>query len=582
MPVNTQPLSANEVKLLFETPGEPAANTFEIALVLGGTVSAGAYTAGALDFLIEALDAWTDMRDGPNGRTVPRHKVVIRIIAGTSGGGVNAAIAARALAYDFPHVSRGTESAIAARNPFYDTWINRLTLDGMLKTDDLAASGAKPVSLLDGTVIDEAAQNLIAFTAPTQKPRPYLAQPLRLILTLTNLNGIAYRIDFSSALLPDGSVRNLGESYVNHADHARFALVYPGQTLDDPRPDEFVLGFGNARLPQATDWPTFGQFATATAAFPIGFPPRRLTRPLNHYRYRVVSVPSDDDPRTAMCLPLIPDWEAIQAWSGNGLPDDYQFLSVDGGATDNEPIELARTALAGISGRNPRDGMKANRGVVLIDPFAGSAAMAPPLTVALPDLAESLLSGMLQQTQYDTRDILLAAYPGVYSRFMITALREDNVGDPALATAGMGAFLGFACDAFRRHDYMLGRKNCQDFLRNQFVLPEASPVFRGCLDDVPLGQFRFTDSSGSYLPIIPLVGQARVQETTDPWPKNALDPNKFRGAIERRFTRLLEGEFATGPLANVLVWLAAKIGEQKIADTVIADMQSALKQWKLA
>ena len=56
-------------------------------------------------------------------------------------------------------------------------------------------------------------------------------------------------------------------------------------------------------------------------------------------------------------LPLIPDWAAIQDWDGGGLPDDYQFLSVDGGATDNEPIELARIALAGLSGRNPRGGL---------------------------------------------------------------------------------------------------------------------------------------------------------------------------------------------------------------------------------
>lgn len=582
MPVNLQPLSAAEVTQWFDSPGEVASNTFEIALVLGGTVSAGAYTAGALDFLIEALDAWTDTRDGPNGKAVPRHKVVIRIIAGTSGGGVNAAIAARALAYDFPHVSRATEVSVAAGNPFYDTWINRLTLDGMLKTDDLNASGATAVSLLNGTVIDAAASNLVAFTAQTQKPRSYLANPLRLILTLTNLNGIAYRIDFGSIGLPDGSAGNLGESYVDHADYARFALVYPGQSLEIPRPDEFVLGFGDARFPQATDWSTFGQFAMATAAFPIGFPPRRLTRPLEHYRYRVVSVPGDDNPGTTMWLPLVPDWAAIQDWAGGGLPDDYQFLTVDGGATDNEPIELARTVLAGITGRNPRDGMRANRGVVLIDPFAGSAQMAPPLTIALPDLAESLVTGMIQQTRYDTRDILLAAYPDVYSRFMLTALRENNLGDPALATAGMGAFLGFACDAFRRHDYLLGRKNCQDFLRTQFVLPEHSPVFDGCLDGAPLDDFRFTDDSGSYLPIIPLVGQARVAETTDPWPKNALDPTKFRGAIEQRFAKLLETEFASGPLANVLVWLGAKIGEGKIADTVISAMQTALTQWGLA
>ena len=42
--------------------------TFELGLVLGGTVSAGAYTAGALDFLIEALRRdFADLRAGLQG-----------------------------------------------------------------------------------------------------------------------------------------------------------------------------------------------------------------------------------------------------------------------------------------------------------------------------------------------------------------------------------------------------------------------------------------------------------------------------------------------------------------------------------
>jgi predicted patatin/cPLA2 family phospholipase len=36
---------------------DPPPGTFELGLVLGGTVSAGAYTAGALDFLLQALEA---------------------------------------------------------------------------------------------------------------------------------------------------------------------------------------------------------------------------------------------------------------------------------------------------------------------------------------------------------------------------------------------------------------------------------------------------------------------------------------------------------------------------------------------
>jgi len=50
--------SQDEIERLFNTPNLVAPGSFELALVLGGTVSAGAYTAGAIDFLVEALDSF--------------------------------------------------------------------------------------------------------------------------------------------------------------------------------------------------------------------------------------------------------------------------------------------------------------------------------------------------------------------------------------------------------------------------------------------------------------------------------------------------------------------------------------------
>ena len=48
---------------------------FELGLCLGGTVSAGAYTAGVLDFLIEALDAWTRAKED-KAPDAPPHEIV--------------------------------------------------------------------------------------------------------------------------------------------------------------------------------------------------------------------------------------------------------------------------------------------------------------------------------------------------------------------------------------------------------------------------------------------------------------------------------------------------------------------------
>ncbi len=88
---------------------DPPPGTFEIGLVLAGAVSAGAYTAGVLDFLYEALDTWhraklADLEAGRSGddRTVPDHKVRLHIVTGASAGGMNGAISAVALRYDYP------------------------------------------------------------------------------------------------------------------------------------------------------------------------------------------------------------------------------------------------------------------------------------------------------------------------------------------------------------------------------------------------------------------------------------------------------------------------------------------------
>jgi hypothetical protein len=62
MPISRVPPSEADVKKWFIDVPDVDPGTFEFALVLGGTVSAGAYTAGALDFLIEALDCFSEAR----------------------------------------------------------------------------------------------------------------------------------------------------------------------------------------------------------------------------------------------------------------------------------------------------------------------------------------------------------------------------------------------------------------------------------------------------------------------------------------------------------------------------------------
>jgi hypothetical protein len=560
--------SYQEIKEWFlENPVVPP-NTFEIALVLGGTVSAGAYTAGALDFLCEALDCWTEQRaDNP---AIPQHKVVLRVIAGTSGGGVNAAIAARAFNFDFPRISRSTPvNPEATGNPFYDVWIKTLTLDRFLNTGDITK---ELVSVLNGSPIDVAARNIVQFQGVGLKRRDWLAEPLRIILTLTNLYGIPYQLAFGNGL---------SETFVDHADNINFAVAYPGQKVTAIRPDELTLCFGGVPLAQPSTWDAFSKFAMATAAFPVGFPPRELVRPTAQYRYRIVARPPCGGPSGAsppLYDILTPNWDAL---AKDGIvPSDYEFLAVDGGATDNEPIQLARTALCGILETNPRDADKATRAVVLIDPFAGQADLGPQSRSSFATTLGGVANALIQQTRYDSCDLLLAANPNVFSRFMLTPQNQKVVGPGAIASAGLGAFIGFACQDFMRYDYLLGRKNGYDFLRKTFVLSDNNPVFGQPWTADQKANFA-KDAPAGQQPIIPLVGSAAQEQQLDDWPKGKLDPEVYRSAIRARFRAISEVATSGETLRSFLGWLGAQSFQFSAADFVINLMNESLHKANL-
>ena len=69
----------------------------------------------------------------------------------------------------------------------------------------------------------------------------------------------------------------------------------------------------------------------------------------------------------------------------------------------------------------------------------------------------------------------MANDPEVYSRFLIVprrGFRADGTLEPfTIACGSLGGFGGFLSRKFREHDYQLGRRNCQWFLKQYFALP---------------------------------------------------------------------------------------------------------------
>ena len=593
---NPPKLTDAEINQYYQTP-EPAppANTYEVALVLGGTVSAGAYTAGVLDFLIQALDEWTKARDNPGAGvpSVPTHKVVLKVITGTSGGGINAMIAAKALGHSYPPMVNG-QNLDGAVNPFYKIWVQTVTMLGLLDTSDL--NGATVPSLLNDHPRDVVGETVVAYGGPANSRSyagyPGAGVPLRIIQTLTNLAGIPY-----PTALPDGN-----EVFIDHADYIRYAVAFDN-LVGNPkmRPDEYLLpvnfdplvppaGLNLAGVKMA-DWEDHAvPTSKGTSTFPPAFPPPYITRDALDYRWRATMAPPLAPGGPARFLPLVPDWNFLQRSQANFpdsvWPEAFKFQSLDGGMEDNEPIKLALDALLGFNIVDEK-GANACRGMIIVDPLIQvTPDLAAPAAGLLDAATQTIFKGLLEQTRYDSSDILLAADPEVYSRFLVypqtpavggqQAARGS--GDSSLASAGFGAFIGFACEDYLDYDFMLGRANCQAFLQKEFVVNVNNPVVAGQWTAAQQAAFgAYVDANGNTMvPLIPLVGTAAAPQALSDWPVRKFDPNSLRGAIEAR----VEKAVALG-VGGFGGWVAGEYLDGKIADYVIGLMQDAQRQWGL-
>ena len=520
---DTQPIEQCELSDLREwypKTRHPTDGTFEIGLVLAGAVSAGAYSAGVMDFLFEALDQWHKHRT--NDSELPQHKVKIRVIAGASAGGMNGAIAAAACRYAFPPITTQNADQDGSRNPFFNAWVKSIDVQRLLDVADL--KNKKPLlSLLNSECLDEIAREVIATRGDPAREttRAWLADPFKLLLAVTNLQGVPYEVRFVGNT-------EFGHEMITHADYMGFSVPVFQRERDAP-PDLVRLG-----LPNGIDgpgWKTLAVTTLATGAFPLVLASRRLRRPGSDYDYRFI-------------FPHAPQG---LVYSPAKIEDrrPYSFIAVDGGAMNNEPFGLAHTELAGLAGRNPREGNEADRAIIMIDPFTDPRGSEPGRDVSIPKVALRLAGAFKTHARFRQIDLTLAAADDVYSRFMIAPRRDRSNGGHAsisgrraIASGGMRAFLGFFCEAYREHDYMLGRRNCQAFLRNWFVLPPSNPLF----GDWPQGALENDDFKSQtrqdHRQIIPLVGTAVVEQALPSWPSDKFAYSAVKTEIENRVGKL--------------------------------------------
>jgi predicted acylesterase/phospholipase RssA len=477
-------------------------DTFHLGINMAGAVSAGAYTAGVLDFLTEALEEWYKAKAAPNP-AVPMHNLSIDVFSGASAGGMCAAISAAMLQGAFEHIHDPQDATIqGTTNKFYESWVNKIDIEWLLQTDDLVAG--KPVtSLLDSTIIDQIADYAIAPGVPA--PRPYVSKALTLFLTVTNVRGIPYSLNGDAPGSAEEDIRY-------YADRLQFETV--------ATPDALPLFPLAKRLPlgsNADAWPLLKETAKATGAFPLFLAPRLLQRDVADFLNSPWEPIADPLPQ-----PTPAHWPLKAG-------DTFTTLNVDGGVTNNDPFQLAHDYLAVHNPsaardhetgelKNPPEQNKANCAVLTIAPFPATDLYDADYPFAKNSsvfgMLPNLFTALIAQSRFLGESLNAVIDTAAYSRFVLAPSDASHPRQPALQCGLLSAFGGFFERGFRAHDYQLGRRNCQRFLQETFRLTIDNPVIAAGLakldnPDTVIGDFA-GDQPGT-LPIIPLCGSAAAE-----------------------------------------------------------------------
>ncbi len=542
---------------------------FNIGIAMAGAVSGGAYSAGVFDFLIEALDEWQKAKD--RGDLVPDHDVFISAMSGTSAGGITAAmglasIAAGVRSVEEAAVNPNQTTPIKRTLPeLYDIWVKKVrlfdsagdanrskkadTIPPLLDTSDIQPGGA-PDSLLNSDVLTRIAREGLSSIAANGKRQKYLTEPLHLFLTHTNLDGVPIPIDFLEGdgytmMMHEGrahfSVRGIGAT--PYPQECRWLKDWDDHGVDINLTELRSLGATRSDQPLREPFESYAQAALTTSAFPFGFSARRVA--VNTAKTRVGALPFAGSLFTERLKTQVTGFYPRQ--ESEALA---HYVCVDGGALNNEPFEIIRWAIKhSEESNNVRDPERASRAVILIAPFPPTAAekredlAKADRDISLKKIGRALVPALLNQARFKASDLIAASDPNVYSRYLISPKRAGNSTDPALASTSLYAFGGFLDEQFREHDFQLGRRNCQWFLRKHFTLDQTNPVFGS---DAARRFAAIEPSDPKYRcdptqwPIIPLVGTAAV-EVPEPedWPKFAYHKlGEMRDALYRRLDML--------------------------------------------
>ncbi|KAF2519895.1 patatin-like phospholipase family protein [Flavobacterium salilacus subsp. salilacus] len=564
-------------------------DTFRVGLCMAGAVSAGAYTAGVVDYLLEALQEWEKQRGNPG---IPTHKVAIPVIGGASAGGMTGIITASALEDEITPVPVPQQKDILKEHPenrFYNAWVDLLGEDmfvKMLGTSDIKKND-NVVALLNSQFIDEIADKVTTIDHGRPKPpRAYFETPVKIFTTLSNLKGFDYNVDFNADVSREKYVMTV------HNDYACFGLYDTPEEKAKIEEGWIPLSFrNNDNVETAKD------AAMATGAFPIGLESRELNRKAN------------DVYKSKWLKNYFPNAEDSTA--------DYKTLNVDGGMINNEPFEKVREVLDDITKAQSSkikddEVVKMNTDyntfvntVLMIDPFPSKSKDDKTAFSFEKDMLSvfgKLLTAVTNQMKVKPEDYMLAMQEGYAGQFLISPSRffkdpdgntVDAFGENAIACGTLAGFGGFISKEFRVHDYYLGRFNCEIFLRDYFTVPEEAltknPIFRNGYAGINIEDFK--SSKDNYYQIIPIFSKHPGEDyfpmptfsNGSNWPVIKEDViDKLKPHVKRRVQKVTINIVKLNFVNRALLFIGSKVVlNRMLTDKIINSIKESMITWKL-
>ena len=304
-----------------------------VALIMGGGVSLGSFSGGALARVIEQLE-YASLEGGRD--------ITIDVFSGASAGAMTLAVAAY-------HMMLGSSTATIAGH-LEDAWVKDISIDNLVPPD-LAAHDA-PSIFADSAIRSIADNAMKGGDGALADRHPLFKDGALVSFALTNLNGFPADASgqiFNQAHAGGASAFGAGSPFADavqttfHDDTMQFDLRR-GPAVAPPYPR--VLS------PVATDpnCTAFMEAAIASGAFPAAFPPVRIERTEDEYGV----------------------W-----WPDALKGSPFSFDFVDGGFLRNEPL---REAIHLAARQDAHGGDDFERWFILIDPHVSGTSESYALT----------------------------------------------------------------------------------------------------------------------------------------------------------------------------------------------------------